>query len=148
VRVAAAAALAAGLCALVACNDIHTFEGTWIGPRVGASPVLDLGIAPSATATLGIESIDSHGLQGAFSIDGLVDGAKVSSLAGAEADALAGMTFDGSPIRVYLSFVMLPDGNGEAFAVIALYGDKRVEVRVMRGGASPIYAIFALAEEP
>ena len=36
------------------------------------------------------------------------------------------------------------DGGGDALAVIALY-DGRVELRLLRGGAKPIYAIFSLA---
>ena len=59
---------------------------------------------------------------------------------------LSAITFSGSPMRVYLAFVPLSDGGGEALAVIALYDDPRIEVRVLRGGAQPIYAIFALAE--
>jgi hypothetical protein len=61
---------------------------------------------------------------------------------------LAGMSFSGSPLRVYLAFFAIPDGGGEALAVIALYDDQRVEVRLLRGGTTPLYAIFALTEAP
>ena len=83
-------------------------------------------------------------MHGKISIDGLVEDSDVVSISGAEADVLSGMTFDGSPMRVYLSFIAVPDGNGELIAVVALYDDRRVEVRVMRGGQVPVYAIFAL----
>ena len=63
-----------------------------------------------------------------------------------EADALAGMTFTGAPLRVYLAFVAMPDTSGEALALIALYDDHRIEARILRGGAAPLYAIFALSE--
>ena len=53
-------------------------------------------------------------------------------------------TFDGAPLRVYLSFVATTDGGGDALAVIALYDDDRVEVRLIRGGTQPVYAIFDL----
>lgn len=134
--------------ALGACNDLRGFEGVWQGPRVGDSPVLSVGIAPMATASLTIGGIDTNGIRGTLSIDGLATTADVVSIAGAEADVLSGMTFDGSPMRVYLSFVATTDGYGELFAVIALYDDRRVEVRVMRGGQLPVYAIFALTEGP
>src|SRR5262249_13882214 len=98
-----------------------------------------------STATLEIDAIDTHGVAGRLTVDGLVAGAAISSVAGAEADVLAGMSFTGSPLRVYLSFIALP--GGEALAVISLYDDHRIEVRVMRGGASPVYAIYSLAEE-
>lgn len=133
---------------LGACNDLRGFEGVWQGPRVGDSPVLSVGIAPMATASLTIGGIDTNGLRGTLSVDGLATTADVVSIAGAEADVLSGMTFDGSPMRVYLSFVATLDGYGELLAVIALYDDRRVEVRVMRGGQLPVYAIFALTEGP
>lgn len=133
------------LCLASACTDVRTFEGTWQGPRVGSAAPLDVGVAGSANATLAIDKLDNHGISGRLSVDGLVLDAPYASVAGAEADALAGMTFDGSPSRVYLAFVAITDGGGEALAIIALYDDKRVEVRVIRGGAQPLYGIFALA---
>ena len=36
------------------------------------------------------------------------------------------------------------DGSGDALAMIALYDDQRIEVRLIRGGAQPVYAIFDL----
>ncbi len=130
-----------------ACNDVRGFEGTWNGPRVGSAAPLDVGVQTAATATLAIDEVDKHGITGRLSIDGLVTDAAYTSIAGAEADVLSGITFDGSPARVYLVFFAIPDGGGEALAVIALYDDKRVEVRVLRGGAQPVYAIFSLAQD-
>ena len=132
--------------ALVACNDLRDFQGTWRGPRVGDSPVLKVGVARAATAALEIDMVDAHGLRGRLSVDGLMTGSPITSLAGAEADAISGMTFNGSPMRVYMAFVAVPDAGGEALAMIALYDDRRVEVRVLRGGQVPLYAIFALTE--
>jgi hypothetical protein len=132
--------------ALAGCSDLRDFRGTWRGPRVGEAPIVRVGIRASATAQLQIDEIDAHGLGGQLSIDGLVSGARLESLPGAEADALANMTFSGSPLRVYLAFVSIPDGAGEALALVALYDHHRIEVRVLRGGAMPLYGIFALSE--
>ncbi len=132
--------------ALAACNDVHDFQGTWTGPRVGDVEVVRAGGPQTSTATLTIDSIDRHGLAGTLAVEGMVAQTDFSSLAGAEADVLSGMTFAGSPLRVYLSFVNTSDGGGAALAVIALYQDRRVELRVLRGGSFPLYAIFALAE--
>ena len=129
-----------------ACNDVREFEGTWIGPRVGDAAVLHVGVGMTATADLAIDGIDTHGIRGHLTISGLVDNAEYTSIEGAEADVLSGMTFDGSPARVYLAFFAVPDAGGEALAVIALYDDKRVEVRVLRGGAQPLYGIFSLSQ--
>ena len=40
------------------------------------------------------------------------------------------------------------DAGGDALAMVALYDDDRLEVRVLRGGARPIYGIFALKRTP
>jgi hypothetical protein len=136
------------LIAVAACNDVRAFEGTWTGPRVGDPAPLHVGVAMAATATLSIDTIDTHGLKGKLTISGLVAAADFTSIEGAEADVLSGISFGGAPIRVYLAFVTIPDGGGEALAVIALYDQRRIEVRVLRGGTMPLYGIFALAEGP
>lgn len=138
------AAVLAG--ALTGCTDLRDFRGTWRGPRVGEASVVRVGVPPSATATLTIEAIDTHGLTGSLAISGLMPATTIASLPGAEADALAGMTFTGAPLRVYLAFVAMPDTAGEALVLIALYDDHRIEARILRGGAAPLYAIFALSE--
>jgi hypothetical protein len=132
------------LLALVACNDIREFEGTWHGARVGDNPVLYTGLTPSTTCDLEITGIDANGLRGTLTIGGLVEGAPIVSAEGAEADALSSMTFAGSPLRVYIAFADAPDGP--LTVLVALYDKGRVEVRVLRGGTNPVYGIFALAE--
>ncbi len=147
-RTAAAAVGLAAFAALAmsACTDVHDFRGRWHGARVGDAPELAVGIAATATATLTIDTLDTHGLAGHLSIDGLATDAAIASIPGAEADVLAGITYDGAPLRVYLAFVPTSDGGGDATAVIALF-DRRIEARVLRGGAQPVYAIFPLASE-
>jgi len=135
------------LVALAACNDVRDFAGPWAGDRAGASAVLRVGEGVSATLT--IDSVDKHGLRGHLVVVGpdptvpLID-TDIASLEAAEADALATMTFSGAPLRVYLAFVATPDGD--ALAVIALYDSRRVELRLLRGGAAPLYAIYALRD--
>lgn len=128
------------------CSDLRDYRGDWSGPRVGDAPIVKVGVRDGAFATLTIDDIDAHGLRARMSIDGLVSNGLIESLPGAEADALANMTFAGSPLRVYLAFLAIPDGGGEALTLIALYDDHRVETRVLRGGATPLYAIFAMTE--
>ncbi len=131
------------LALVAACTDVRDFRGSWHGPRVGDTPELAVGVAMNATATLTVHDIDKHGLAGNLAVDGVID-APIASISAAEADALASITFDGAPLRVYLAFAPTTDGGGDALAVIALY-DGRIELRLLRGGAKPIYAIFALA---
>lgn len=136
----AAVVLAAG----AGCNDLRDFRGSWQGPRVGDAAALRVGVADAARATLQIDAVDLHGLTGTLSIDGLVTAAPVSPVPGAEADVLAGLTYDGAPLRVYLGFAPVDDGQGGATTVVSLYDEDRVEVRVLRGDPAPIYGIFAL----
>lgn len=133
------------LVTLLGCNDLRAFRGDWRGPRVGDAPALHLNVA-QVGATLSIDSVDGHGLIARLAIDGVLPEAPITSLPGAEADALAGITFGGAPLRVYLAFVAMPDAGGEALVVVALYDDRRIEVRVLRGGMKPLYGIFALTE--
>ncbi len=137
-------AIALAAATLGACNDLRDFRGPWAGARVGDNPALRVGVASEATARLTLERVDRHGLAGTLDVDDLVAGASLASLPGAEADALAGLSFDGAPLRVYLGFVATTDGGGDALAMVALYDDDRLEVRMLRGGARPVYAIFAL----
>jgi hypothetical protein len=92
-------------------------------------------------ATLSIDD-RQHESAGRLAVDN--SSSRPCSVPGAEADALANMTFAGSPLRVYLAFVPLADGGGDALVLIALFDDERVEVRMLRSGSSPLYAIFAL----
>lgn len=131
---------------LLGCNDLRDFRGRWDGARVTGPPVLMVGAGDHAN--LAIDGIDGYGLQGRLAIDGLITETAFESLPGAEADALANLSFGGAPLRVYLAFVPVGDGGGDALAVISLYDDRRLEVRVLRGGTQPLYAIFAMTETP
>lgn len=131
---------------LSACQNVSDFEGTWTGNRVGTQDALTVGAPAATVAGLEILNITTHGIKATLSVPGLAESVLVESLAGAEADALSTMTFAGSPVRVYMAFVSTVDGGGDAVALIALYEDHRVEVRLLRGGSVPLYAIFALTE--
>lgn len=130
---------------LAACNDLREFRGDWRGPRVGDAAALHVGVG-DGSATLSIDRIDGHGLLARLAVEGLLPETPITSLPGAEADALAGITFGGAPLRVYLAFVAMADAGGEALVVVALYDDRRIEVRLLRGGTKPLYGIFALTE--
>jgi len=136
-----AIAIAAG-----ACNDLRDFRGDWQGARVGDAPVVRVGAPTSTSASFSVEELDANRLVGTLTVDSLITDAQFVSLQGAEADALASMTFAGSPLRVFLSFVSVPDGGGDALVLVALFDDHRIEVRILRGGTAPLYAIFAMTE--
>jgi hypothetical protein len=134
------------LLVLVACSDLRDFQGPWVGPRVGDVQPLHVNV-PAGSAILTIDRIDSHGLAARLMVDGLLPETALTSIPGAEADVLSGMTFSGAPLRVYLAFVPVPDGGGDALAIVALYDDHRVELRLLRGGSTPLYGIFTLTAQ-
>ena len=145
-------ATALAVLALAACSDLRDYRGEWRGVRIGDAAAVRVGVTDTATAALAIEDIDGHGLRGTLEVDALVAaGTPFASLDGAEADALANLTIDGA-IRVYLGFVPIVDGAGDAFAFVGLYGDgrgeRRVDLRLMRSGPTPLYGIFELSEAP
>jgi len=133
------------LLVLVACSDLRDFQGPWAGPRVGDARPLDVNV-PDGNATLSIDRIDSHGLAARIAVDPLLPETALTSIPGAEADVLSGITFSGAPLRVYLAFVPVPDHGGDAPVIVSLYDDHRVEVRLLRGGSAPLYGIFTLTE--
>jgi hypothetical protein len=143
-RAVRAAIVGIACIALAACNDLRDYRGEWHGKRVGDADVVKVGIPEDLEATLSIETIDTHGLHGTLAIGKVVAETAFASIPGAEADKLANMTFNGGPIRVYLAFVPVTDGDGDAMVMVALYADDRIELRVLRGGSKPLYGIFEM----
>jgi len=136
------------LLSLVACSDLREFRGTW-GGRLNENVVVLTGISTAsdmATATLAIDVVNSHQLAARLTIPGLFSETPIATLPQAEADVLSDITFAGAPLKVYLAFAPAADGAGDALVVVALYDDRRVEVRLLRGGTRPLYGIFSLAE--
>lgn len=148
-RATIALAFLVGLLGLVGCSDLRDFRGVWSGRQVGEARALSTGVTPDGAATLTIQEVDAHGLKARLTVDGLVDDAAIEPLKGAEADVLAGITFSGAPLRVYLAFAPVrPSGDApgsDALVVVALYDDHRVEVRLLRGRPE-LYGIYLLTE--
>lgn len=132
------------LLALAGCNDLRDFQGEWSGSRIGDAPALRVGVDDAAQCSLTIDAVDKHGLRGRLTVDSLIADVPIVSAEGAEADALASMTFAGSPMRVYIAFADAP--AGALTILVALYKTQRIEVRVLRGGQAPVYGIFALEQ--
>jgi hypothetical protein len=136
------------LLSLVACSDLREFRGTW-GGRLNENLVVLAGIpdaAGAATATLEIDVVNGHELTARLTIPGLFSETPIATMPQAEADVLSDITFAGAPLKVYLAFAPAADGGGDALVVVALYDDRRVEVRVLRGAPRRLYGIFSLTE--
>ena len=136
------------LLSLVACSDLREFRGTWSG-RLNENAVVLAGISDAvarSTSRLAIDVATSHELRARLTIPGLLPETAIATLPQVEADVLSDITFTGAPLKVYLAFAPTTDGGGDALVVIALYDDRRVEVRLVRGGPRSLYGIFALSE--
>jgi hypothetical protein len=127
---------------LGACDDVRDFRGAWHGSRAGVAAPLRVGAGDAAT--LELDELDTRGLAGRLTLDGLGGEAALASIPGAEADVLATVSFAGSPLRTYLTYAALGDGGGDALVVVALYDDDHVELRVLRSGPVPLYAIYVM----
>lgn len=140
--------LAFVLCATLAvagCTDVRDFEGSWSGERVGEAAEIRVGFAASTSATLEIERADLSSLLAHFTTgDDVFQSALIQPIPGSEADVLGSMTFDGAPVRVYTAFATTSDNGGDALVMVSLHPGERVELRVLRGGSTPLYGIFAL----
>ena len=132
------------LCGFASCNDLRDFRGTWQGGLTSSEPILRDGVPDGAIATLEIIALDRHGLRGNLTIPGITLG-EIVSVPGAEADALATMTFDNAPLRIYLCFAQMANGE-PALVLVALFDDRHIDVRVIRGGSpgGSMYALFGL----
>ena len=130
--------------ALAACTNVSDFRGAWNGPRVGSASVLRVGVPANTTAALSVNTIDNYGLSGQLSIAGVITDAALTSVPGAEADALADLSLPDHSLRVYIAFVQVDDTLGDVTAILSFYEGNRAELRIMRGGDAPIYAVFQL----
>lgn len=135
--------------AVIGCTDIRDFEGTWTGPRVGDDPVLRAGFAEAAAATLAIEEVELNRFRAALTTSGdEFDAVPIQELPAAEADSLADLTFlTGQPARIYVTLASPTDGGGDATAFISLHREDRIELRLIRGGTSPLYGVFYLERQ-
>jgi hypothetical protein len=120
--------------ALAACTDVHGFQGTW----------------STTGATLTIDRVDSHSIAGAITFAGGPVSSPLRESVALQADALSTMTFAGSPLHVYLAYFDMQDNCGEALAVISLYENHRVELRVLRGMSTcrqeEVFGAYSLVE--
>ncbi len=142
--VMARAALPLLVSAAFACVDAGDYEGVWVGEAAGEGETRE-GFERGDALEVEIMEADLGDLRAEISSsDGLFEDEPIEPIPGAEQDALADITFPGSPLRVFLAFADTTDGEGPALVVLALYGDPSVEVRILRGGAAPLYGIFSL----
>jgi hypothetical protein len=124
-------ALAAG------CSDLSGFTGSWQGTPVTDPALLD-GIMPDAAAVLQVDAVDRVSLRGSLTVGG--DQAALRPVARAANDTLGSIDLPDSPLRSY--WMVAPLAAGDAIAIVSLYGDEHVDLRLLRSDS--LYAVFHL----
>jgi hypothetical protein len=133
-------AFAAAL-ALAGCQDLREYAGTWTG-EVSGDPELAHGFAPASNISVEISSANRDAI--AFSVQ-LAPGAPAAPfqpIRRAAGDALGDVQFAGGPLRTFFGYVT-PPGEAPYLAIISLFAEARVELRLIRG-IDDAYGVFAL----
>ena len=120
----------AALLLLVGCQDLHDFQGDWRG-SISADPNLSAG-APVQTVNLTVASVDHTQITGTF------NGSTLTTLKGASADVLAEVRVGRDALRTYFTYA---EG---VWAIVSLFPDQRIEVRVIAGDSLYLYDLRRL----
>jgi hypothetical protein len=135
--VAALAALFLG----AGCEDIRRFEGVWVGP-VSADPAHQQGFAQGAFLRATVGTVSRTRIE--LTIDLPQEGVALpfEPIRHASDDALGELRLEGEPLRTFLGFVR-PSGAQPYLAVVSLFGEDRIDVRMIRG-PDEAYGVFSL----
>jgi len=131
--------------ALGGCVDVRNFEGTWSGPIVSEEAVRQ-GFGLDATVELlTLTHVDLQAVTATLTLnDGKFKETRLTRVLKFSNDALASLTFDGSPLRSYFLFAPLETDTAgpPAMVVLSLFGDEHIEVRVFR--TNDLFGVFYL----
>lgn len=127
------------VCAVAAagCTDLGTFAGTWMGGVVPSAEVR-VGVPETSSAVLNVTRVERTRLEGTIGLEG--ETVTLRPVARAGNDALGAMELPEAPLRSF--FLVAPLRAGDALAVISLYADDRVDVRLIR--SDNLYAVYHL----
>lgn len=112
---------------------------------MGETAELRVGFTAGSRAQLQLDGVELDSIRGRLSIPGVIDDAQFAPIPGGQADVLTSLDHRGSPTQVHLAFVETMDGGGVATVLLSLYDAARIEVRVLRGGAQPLYGVFRMS---
>ncbi len=131
------------------CQDLREYAGDWSG-ELSADPALAHGFAPGTTVNADVSAADRDGIAFVLTLD--PDGPAAPAPAGppapfvpirrAAGDILGEMQLPGEPLRTFVGFVQ-PPGEQPYLAVVSLYPENRLELRLIRG-ADEAYGVFSL----
>jgi hypothetical protein len=127
------------------CVDVRNFAGDWTGRVVSEEAVRQGFAVDTSVDLLTLGSVDLQSVSATVTLsDGRFKGTRLQRVVKFSNDALASLSFDGSPLRSYLLYAPLEgDPNGwPASVVISLFGDDHVEMRVLRG--NDLFGVFVV----
>ena len=125
---------------LAACQDLREFSGEWAG-GISPDPVLAHGFVPTATVSLDLQVANRDEITTLVTIEG-APAAPFVPIKRAAGDVLGDVQLQGEPLRTVFGFIE-PQGQRPYLAVLSLFPENRVELRLIRG-TDEAYGVFAL----
>jgi hypothetical protein len=135
------AALVLALFGAAGCEDIRRFEGAWAGP-VSADPAHQQGFGAQAFLRAHVASVSRTAIEMSIDLPGQGTPTRFEPIRHAADDVLGDLRLEGEPLRTFLGFLR-PPATDAYLAVISLFADERIDVRVIRG-PDELYGVFSL----
>ena len=134
------------LCVLAGgCLDVRDFEGSWAGEIISEASVRQGFVATARVDQLTLSNVDLNRMNATLTTsDGKFSNTRLNRVIRYTADPMASMSFDSDPVRSYLHFAPLSNETRgcDAMVLISLFGDKHVEMRIIRG--NDLFGVFKL----
>jgi hypothetical protein len=140
-----AAAALLGALAAAGCEDLRQFAGSWAG-EVSRDPQHQHGFGAGAVLAARIANATRYSVDMTVTLPGQTGAVRFEPIRHAADDVLADVRFAGEPLRTFFGFVSPPE-QAPYLAVVSLYAEERVEIRLIRG-PNEAYGVFALSRLP
>jgi hypothetical protein len=130
---------------LQGCLDLRNFAGEWSGAIVAEEALLAGFKNDTVADPLVLSDVRYSELSATLTTsDGRFAKTRLETVTRYSADAFSTLVFDGNPARTYMLFGRLAsESTGcQALALITLFGDDHVELRVIRG--NELFGLFYL----
>jgi hypothetical protein len=128
------------LVVLVGCSDLSTFKGRWSGSVVN-HPALLVGLSPTASVALEVDSVDRTSLAGRLQVG--EETVALRPLSAVKSDGLGAAELPDSPLATFWVAVSLADGD--AIGVVSLFSDDKVDLRLLR--SDTLFGVFHLTRK-
>lgn len=131
--------------ALGGCDDLRQFSGDWRG-ALSDDPSHQHGFPAGAALSAKVGTVSRYSIDLQLVLPGGSAPTRFEALRHAADDVLGDVRMNGDPLRTYFGFVR-PAGGGEAYlAVVSLFAEDRIEVRLIRG-PEETYGVFYLERQ-